>query len=278
MLKRLLLSINTVIALTISHQAISVTFDFATISNSGEYGAETITVNDASGVSVIASGFNSNNNSVTYNAYLDSSWFHSGAGAPGGNGGLGVCKKLNAMDQCRPSSDDNVGSYESLRLLFNQEVTIDQLVFRNGNHGEDFLGQFTVATDAEPSTSYDLTHIFDTPLTGTEFIFTTINPATWPGLSRHGNKHKWDRHKKHKWDRHNRHRDHGSRHGDEEGDEDGHGYGYGYGYGHKFNFKEKYQYEFYISSMEVTAVPVPAAVWLFASGLLGLAGVARKRI
>jgi hypothetical protein len=264
MLKRLLLSINTVIALTISHQAISITFDFATIANSGEYGAETITVNDASGVSVIASGFNSSDNSVTYNAYLDSSWFHSGAGAPGGNGGLGVCKKLNAMDQCRPSSDDNVGSYESLRLLFNQVVTIDQLVFRNGNHGEDFLGQFSVATDAEPATSYDLTHIFDTPLTGTEFIFTNINSATWPGLSRHGNKHKWDRH--------NRRRGHWSRHGDEENDEDGHGYG------HKFNFREEYKYEFYISSMEVTAVPVPAAVWLFASGLLALAGVARKRI
>jgi hypothetical protein len=264
MLKRLLLSINTVIALTISHQAISITFDFATIANSGEYGAETITVNDASGVSVIASGFNSSDNSVTYNAYLDSSWFHSGAGAPGGNGGLGVCKKLNAMDQCRPSSDDNVGSYESLRLLFNQVVTIDQLVFRNGNHGEDFLGQFSVATDAEPATSYNLTHIFDTPLTGTEFIFTNINSATWPGLSRHGNKHKWDRH--------NRRRGHWSRHGDEENDEDGHGYG------HKFNFREEYKYEFYISSMEVTAVPVPAAVWLFASGLLALAGVARKRI
>ena len=27
----------------------------------------------------------------------------------------------------------------------------------------------------------------------------------------------------------------------------------------------------------ITAVPVPAAVWLFATGLIGLAGVARKR-
>ena len=273
MLKRLLLSLTTVIALMISHQAISVTFDFAAIANSGEYGAETITFDDPSGLGVTASGFSSKSSNHIYNAYLDSSWYHSGPGAPGGNGGLGVCKKLNAMDQCRPSSDDNVGSYESLRLLFNQEVTIDQLVFRNGNHGEDFLGQFTVATAAEPATSYDLTHIFDTPLTGTEFIFTNINSATWPGLSRHGNRHKRDRH--------NRHRGYWFRDGDEEDEDDhghGHGYGYGYGYGHKFNFKDEYKYEFYISSMEVTAVPVPAAFWLFASGLLGLAGVARRRI
>ena len=30
-------------------------------------------------------------------------------------------------------------------------------------------------------------------------------------------------------------------------------------------------------SMTLTAVPVPAAVWLFVSGLLGLAGIARRR-
>ena len=270
MLRHLPLSITTVMALTISHQAISVTFDFATIANSGEYGAEAISVNDASGLSVIASGFNSSDNSVTYNAYLDSSWFHSGPGAPGGNGGLGVCKTLNAMDQCRPSSDDNVGSYESLRLFFNQAGTIDPLVFRKGKHGEDFLGQFSEATDAEPATSYDLMHMFDTPLTGTEFIFTNINSATGSGQPRHGNKHKW-----HKWDRHNRHRGRWFRHGDEENEDE---YRHGHGYGHKFNFRDEYKYEFYISSMEVTAVPVPAAVWLFASGLLVLAGVARRRI
>ena len=31
------------------------------------------------------------------------------------------------------------------------------------------------------------------------------------------------------------------------------------------------------ASLEVSAVPVPAAVWLFGSGLLGLVGVARRR-
>jgi hypothetical protein len=31
-------------------------------------------------------------------------------------------------------------------------------------------------------------------------------------------------------------------------------------------------------SMTITAVPVPAAVWLFGSGLLGLVGIARRRV
>ncbi len=34
---------------------------------------------------------------------------------------------------------------------------------------------------------------------------------------------------------------------------------------------------FYIRNADVTVVPVPAAVWLFASGLLGLVAVARRR-
>ena len=37
------------------------------------------------------------------------------------------------------------------------------------------------------------------------------------------------------------------------------------------------QGEYDIQIKEVSAVPVPAAVWLFVSGLLGLAGVARKK-
>lgn len=35
--------------------------------------------------------------------------------------------------------------------------------------------------------------------------------------------------------------------------------------------------EFYISKIEFSAVPVPAAAWLFGSGLLGLIGVARRK-
>lgn len=34
---------------------------------------------------------------------------------------------------------------------------------------------------------------------------------------------------------------------------------------------------FYIRNADVTVVPVPAAVWLFGSGLIGLAGIARRK-
>ncbi len=66
-------------------------------------------------------------------------------------------------------------------------------------------------------TTYNLTHLFTTGLTGTEFAFfnTNVNTAK--------------------------------------------------------------EYQFYIKSMDVQAVPVPAAVWLFGSGLIGLVGVARRR-
>lgn len=42
-----------------------------------------------------------------------------------------------------------------------------------------------------------------------------------------------------------------------------------------FNGKAKHQY--YIRNATITTVPVPAAAWLFASGLLGLLGIARQR-
>ena len=35
--------------------------------------------------------------------------------------------------------------------------------------------------------------------------------------------------------------------------------------------------QFYVSGMEVSAVPVPAAVWLFGTAMLGLAGLRRKQ-
>jgi hypothetical protein len=34
---------------------------------------------------------------------------------------------------------------------------------------------------------------------------------------------------------------------------------------------------FKIASLDITVVPVPAAIWLFGSGLLGLVGVARRK-
>lgn len=43
------------------------------------------------------------------------------------------------------------------------------------------------------------------------------------------------------------------------------------------NTADNDDHRFYISVMDVTAVPVPAAAWLFASGLIGLAGIARRK-
>jgi len=43
------------------------------------------------------------------------------------------------------------------------------------------------------------------------------------------------------------------------------------------NLSETNEYQFYIETMEVAAVPIPAAAWLFGSALIGLAGIKRKK-
>lgn len=48
-------------------------------------------------------------------------------------------------------------------------------------------------------------------------------------------------------------------------------------FGGKLNAGDYDNDAFKISSLTVTAVPVPAAVWLFASGLVGMVGVARRK-
>jgi hypothetical protein len=56
-------------------------------------------------------------------------------------------------------------------------------------------------------------------------------------------------------------------------------YGYERLYGHKYGHGAKNfgQYGIEIALMHPTAVPVPAAVWLFGSGLIGLVGVAKRK-
>lgn len=213
-------------ALTLSAIASATTFDFAAIADGdstygftgGEFGAPSITfVKD--GISVDAMGVDVITG-ATYNAYLDSTWTHSGGG---GAGGLGVCKDLNAGNHCDPGSDDNVTINENLLLDFGSAVTISELTFRNGEHNPSFAidATFDLVIDrgllTELTATYSLENIFTMDLTGTTFEFLNLNPT----------------------------------------DTD--------------------DYRFYISVMEVTAVPVPAAVWLFGSGLLGLAGIARRR-
>ncbi len=44
-----------------------------------------------------------------------------------------------------------------------------------------------------------------------------------------------------------------------------------------FNAKEQDYFAWAVRSGDVTVVPVPAAVWLFGSGLIGLIGIARRK-
>ncbi len=196
-------------------EAAIVTFDFAAIADgdasygvpAGEYGASNMTFTK-NGLSVTATAYRAGDPDTTYHPYLDEH-----------HAGLGVCKTLNSSDHCSPASDDNVTDDESLVLRFDRAVTIESIRFRNGGHGKRFKSDadFWLRIDGGTDSTYALTHLFDTPLTGTEFVFSNLNGSN------------------------------------------------------------KNKYVFYIESMEVQAVPVPAAVWLFGSGLLGLAGVARRR-
>ncbi len=43
------------------------------------------------------------------------------------------------------------------------------------------------------------------------------------------------------------------------------------------SISKNYGYGWAVHSGDVSTVPVPAAVWLFGSGLLGLIGVARRK-
>ena len=193
------------------------TFDFAAIADGdnsyglsgGEQGASSLTFNK-DGLSVTATGFNGINNDP-YFAYLDA-----------GTAGLGVCQNITDKAQCTPSSDDNVTFEETLKLVFDQKVTIDTTTFVNGDHRTDFEGDFTLSIDSGAAVTYSLINIFEMDLTGTTFEF--YNPNSGGGSTVSNNQ------------------------------------------------------QFYINTLDVTAVPVPAAAWLFGSGLIGLVGIARRRV
>lgn len=73
------------------------------------------------GITLTASG--SQTNGGTAYAYLDKN-----------KAGLGVCKALDAFNQCDPSKDDNVTVGEILNLNFSKVVTLGSLIFRNADH------------------------------------------------------------------------------------------------------------------------------------------------
>lgn len=196
----------------------SVSFNFSEIADGDssygvdgrEQGASSLTFTK-NGVSVTTTGFNTNTPSIDYFAYLDS-----------GNAGLGVCQQLNGdNDQCKIGSDDNVTYNESLKLVFNETVTINETVFKNGSHGTRFDGDFQLSIDGGPAITIALTNIFSTPLTGQEFIFSNPNIGGGSNVSN--------------------------------------------------------TQQFYISNLDVAPVPIPAAVWLFGSGLIGIIRFKNKK-
>ena len=205
------------LGLVMSLSAHAVIVDFAAIADGdnsfgvagGERGAPSFTFTK-NGISVTASGFQTSSPTTPYNAYLDA-----------GNAGLGVCQTLNGGNQCNPSSDDNVTYDESLKLVFNQEVTINQTTFLNGKHQTNFNGDFTLSIDGGPVTTIALTNIFNTPLLGTTFIFSNPNVGGGSGVSN--------------------------------------------------------TEQFYIRNLDVAPVPIPGAVWLFGTGLIGLARYRRNK-
>ncbi len=80
-----------------------------------------------------------------------------------GNAGLAVCASgLTSSGQCKVSSDDSMSFKKMLWLSFDQVVSLDQVVFRNGKHGTSFMGKFKMTVFSEGSWSrwenYDLTH------------------------------------------------------------------------------------------------------------------------
>jgi len=185
----------------------------------GELGASSIYFDQTFDAGVTASGTYNQSGQFGINvldkyAYLD---------APsGGPGGLGVCQSLSSSNQCVPNSDDNVTQNETLKLVFDTEVTLNDLVLHNGDHGTLFAGDFHLKVDGLNNTVYPLSNLMTLDLIGTTFEF--FNP-NHDGLDS-GN--------------------------------------------------------FYISEMTynekgIPEVPIPAAVWLFGTGLIGLVAVARRK-
>jgi len=159
---------NTILAvglLTATTVASAITtFDFADIATNNEYGALSIPFTE-NGMTVTATGFYGQTPAY---AYLDH-----------GNAGLGVCQTLTSTNQCTPSSDDNVTYGETLRLTFDNIVTLGAINFVNGNHGSTFNGNFDLSINGGTANTYALTSLFNEALTGTVFDF--YNPNTGGG-------------------------------------------------------------------------------------------------
>ena len=96
-----------------------------------------------------------------------------------GNAGLGVCHQVKGLNQCDPSSDDNVTHKEKLVLTFDQTVSLDEMSFRNGGHGTKFKGKFQLSILLNGIwgewAKYDLDRNFTSSLLGEGFAFYNPN-------------------------------------------------------------------------------------------------------
>ena len=96
----------------------------------------------------------------------------------GGPAGLGVYHLITYPGPVvGNTSDDNVSFEETLTLTFNQVVSLSNILFRNGDHGTTFAGDFGLSVDGNPMTNQLLVSSFNTPLQGQTFAFTGLgNP------------------------------------------------------------------------------------------------------
>jgi len=148
------------------------TFDFVRYADgtsaapeNNERGYQTFRASE-NGIALTARGYILENRRWKFaSAYLDH-----------GNAGLAVCAAgLTDSNQCNVSSDDSMSFKKMLWLRFDQIVSLEQVVFRNGQHGTSFKGKFKMTVFSEGSWSrwknYGLTHIFNTDLIGEAFAF-----------------------------------------------------------------------------------------------------------
>ena len=91
-----------------------------------------------------------------------------------GNAGLGVCKALNAGNQCTPGSDDNVTVNEILDLHFDKlaEIDFNQVVFRDEKH-KIINPNIEISVNGGSFSALDLTSVQQ----GTDFAFRTPDQA-----------------------------------------------------------------------------------------------------
>ena len=99
----------------------------------------------------------------------------------GGPAGLGVYHAIRYPSTGGPvvsdTSDDNVSFGETLTLTFNQVVSLSNILFRNGDHGTSFAGNFGLSIDGGASIDQLLVASYDTPLQGQTFAFSGLgNP------------------------------------------------------------------------------------------------------